>query len=172
MNYATIKRHDVANGPGVRVSLFVSGCTHHCPNCFNPETWDFNYGAPCDRSVVDGILESLAPSYIKGLSLLGGEPMEPANQSGVLEVVRQVRERYPEKSIWCYTGFLYENLISGCVGDGETVRQLLEQIEVLVDGPFVEALKDPRLRFRGSSNQRLIDVQATLQSGTVTLWDE
>ncbi len=172
MNYATIKRHDVANGPGVRVSLFVSGCTRRCPNCFNPETWDFNYGNPCDQTVLDGILESLAPAYIKGLSLLGGEPMEPANQAGVLEVARQVRARFPEKSIWCYSGFLYENLIAGKVGDGETVRRLLEQLDVLVDGPFVEELKNPGLRFRGSSNQRLIDVPASLRSGGVVLWGE
>ena len=172
MNYATIKRHDVANGPGVRVSLFVSGCTRHCPNCFNPETWDFAYGTPCDQSVIDGILESLAPSYIKGLSLLGGEPMEPANQAGVLEVVRQVRARFPEKSIWCYSGFLFEELLAGRVGDGETTRRLLEQLDVLVDGPFVDALKNPSLRFRGSSNQRLVDVQASLQAGSVVLWGE
>lgn len=172
MNYATIKRHDVANGPGVRVSLFVSGCTHHCPNCFNPETWDFTYGNPCDQAVLDEILESLAPSYIKGLSLLGGEPMEPANQKSVLEIVRQVRTRYPDKDIWCYSGYLYESLTKGQIGDGEIVRQLLEQVDVLVDGPFVEELKNPGLRFRGSSNQRLIDLKASRRTGRVVLWGE
>ena len=104
MNYATIKRHDIANGPGVRVSLFVSGCTRHCPNCFNPETWDFQYGNPCDQAVIDSLMESLSLPYIRGLSLLGGEPMEPANQAGVLEVARQARARFPEKDIWCYSG--------------------------------------------------------------------
>lgn len=172
MNYATIKRHDVANGPGVRVSLFVSGCTHHCPNCFNPETWDFTYGNPCDQAVLDEILESLAPSYIKGLSLLGGEPMEPANQESVLEIVRQVRTRYPDKDIWCYSGYLYESLTKGQIGDGEIVLQLLEQVDVLVDGPFVEELKNPGLRFRGSSNQRLIDLKASRRVGRVVLWGE
>lgn len=172
MNYATIKRHDIANGPGVRVSLFVSGCNHHCPNCFNPETWDFAYGDPCDQSVVDSILESLAPSYIRGLSLLGGEPMEPANQAAVLAVAQQVRSQLPDKTIWCYTGFLFEDLLGGKVGDGAVVRQLLELLDVLVDGPFVEDLKNPDLRFRGSSNQRLIDVPATLKSGEIVLWDE
>lgn len=172
MNYATIKRHDVANGPGVRVSLFVSGCTRRCPNCFNPEAWDFAYGDPCDQAVIDSILESLSPSYIRGLSLLGGEPMEPENQSGVLEVVRQVRARFPEKEIWCYSGYLYEQLLSGSVGDGDVVRRLLVQLDVLVDGPFVEEQKNLNLRFRGSSNQRLIDVPKSLAGGSVVLWDD
>ena len=172
MNYATIKRHDISNGPGVRVSLFVSGCTRHCPNCFNPETWDFAYGEPCGQAVIDSLLASLAPSYIRGFSLLGGEPMEPANQTGVLEIARQVRERFPDKSIWCYSGYLFEQLRDGSIGDGETVRQLLALLDVLVDGPFVEELKNPALRFRGSSNQRIIDVPASLQRGEVVLWDD
>ncbi len=172
MNYATIKRHDVANGPGVRVSLFVCGCTRHCPNCFNPETWDFAYGDPCDQAVIDGILDAMAPSYIKGLSLLGGEPMEPQNQAGVLEVARQAKARFPDKSIWCYSGYMFEDLVSGQIGNGQTVRELLALLEVLVDGPFVDALKNPSLRFRGSSNQRLVDVQASLKTGEVVLWGE
>lgn len=172
MNYATIKRHDIANGPGVRVSLFVSGCTRRCPNCFNPEAWDFHYGDPCDQTVIDGILDSLSPAHIRGLSLLGGEPMEPANQAGVLEVARQARARFPEKDIWCYSGYQLEQLLGGQVGDGRTVRQLLGLLDVLVDGPFVEELKNPGLRFRGSSNQRLIDLPRSLAAGSVVVWDD
>ena len=172
MNYATIKRHDIANGSGVRVSLFVSGCTRHCPNCFNPETWDFQYGNPCDQAVIDSLMDSLSRPYIRGLSLLGGEPMEPANQAGVLEVARQARARFPEKDIWCYSGCQFEQLLAGQVGDGQTVRRLLGLLDVLVDGPIVEELKNPGLRFRGSSNQRLIDVPKSLAAGSVVIWDD
>ena len=170
MNYADIRPIDVANGPGVRVSLFVSGCTHHCAECFNPETWDFHYGSPFTQAEVDAILKHLAPGYIKGLSLLGGEPFEPENQPAVLELVRQVRERYPHKSIWCYSGYLFEALRDGSVG--EHSRELLELLDVLVDGPFVIGLKDLSLRFRGSSNQRLVDVPESLRAGEVILWDK
>ena len=169
MNYADIRPIDVANGPGVRVSLFVSGCTHHCKECFNPETWDFHFGAPFTEVETEAILNHLAPAHIKGLSLLGGEPFEPENQPAVLALVRAVRERYPHKDVWCYSGYLFEALRDGKVGFHS--RELLEQLDVLVDGPFVIERKDLSLRFRGSSNQRLIDVPASLKAGEVVLWD-
>lgn len=170
MNYADIKKVDVANGPGVRVSLFVSGCTHHCEECFNPETWDFSYGSPFGEAEKEKILTLLSPDHIRGLSLLGGEPFEPANQGPVLELVRRVRKELPQKTIWCYTGYLYEELAAGEIGDHS--RALLEELDVLVDGPFVLAKKDLGLRFRGSNNQRIIDVPASLQAGEVRLADE
>lgn len=170
MHYADIKKVDVANGPGVRVSLFVSGCTHRCEECFNPETWDFNYGASFGEAEIERILTLLSPDHIRGLSLLGGEPFEPANQEAVLELVRRVREKLPQKTIWCYSGYLYEELAAGKIGDHS--RALLEGLDVLVDGPFVLAKKDLGLRFRGSSNQRIIDVPASLEAGTVTLSED
>ena len=170
VNYADIKKVDVANGPGVRVSLFVSGCTHRCEECFNPETWDFNYGSPFGQAEIERILTLLSPDHIRGLSLLGGEPFEPANQGPVLELVRRVRKELPQKTIWCYTGYLYEELAAGKVGDHS--RALLEELDVLVDGPFVLAKKDLGLRFRGSNNQRIIDVPVSLQAGEVRLADE
>lgn len=170
MNYADIKKVDVANGPGVRVSLFVSGCTHRCEACFNPETWDFDYGSPFGEAEADRILGLLAPEHIRGLSLLGGEPFEPANQGPVLELVERVRKELPHKTIWCYSGFLFEELATGRVGDYS--RALLEKLDVLVDGPFVLAKKDLGLRFRGSSNQRIIDVPASLAAGEVRLAEE
>ena len=170
MNYADIKRVDVANGPGVRVSLFVSGCTHHCKECFNPETWDFSFGSPFGEKQVEEILDLLGRSYIRGLSLLGGEPFEPQNQRTVLNLVRRVREMLPQKDIWCYTGYLFEDLAAGKVG--EQSRALLEQLDILVDGPFVLEKKDLGLRFRGSSNQRIIDVPSSLAGEQVCLWRE
>lgn len=170
MNYADIKRVDVANGPGVRVSLFVSGCTHHCKECFNPETWDFSFGSPFGEKQVEEILDLLGRSYIRGLSLLGGEPFEPQNQRTVLNLVRRVREMLPQKDIWCYTGYLFEDLAAGKVG--EQSRALLEQLDILVDGPFVLEKKDLGLRFRGSSNQRIIDVPSSLTGEQVCLWRE
>ena len=170
MNYAAIKRRDIADGPGVRVSLFVSGCTHHCRECFNPETWDFSFGSPFGEEQMEEILKLLDRSYIRGLSLLGGEPFEPQNQQAVLELVRRVRQRLPEKDVWCYSGYLFENLAAGRVG--EHSRALLEQLDILVDGPFVLEQKDLGLRFRGSANQRIIDVPASLQAGEVRLWQE
>lgn len=160
MNYAEIKNVDVANGPGVRVSLFVSGCPHHCKGCFNPESWDFQYGKPFDQAAMDMIIQLLAPDYIKGFSLLGGEPFAPENQARVLEIINHVREAYPEKEIWCWTGYKYETLSADKVG--KYSRKLLMNIDVLVDGPFIEAKKDLSLRFRGSSNQRIINVPASL----------
>lgn len=170
MNYADIRPIDVANGPGIRVSLFVSGCTHACPGCFNPEAWDFGYGQPFTKTEEDAILTHLAKPYVKGLSLLGGEPFHPANQAAVLELVKRVREVYPDKGIWCYTGYLYEDLLSEKVG--EHSRELLEQLDVLVDGPFVLEQKELSLRFRGSANQRLIDVPASRAAGTVVWWSD
>ena len=170
MNYADIKKVDVANGPGVRVSLFVSGCTHRCKECFNPETWDFDYGAPFGEAEVEQILTFLAPDHIRGLSLLGGEPFAPENQRAVLELVRRARRERPEKTIWCYSGYLFEELAENRVGTHS--RSLLEELDVLVDGPFVLEKKDLGLRFRGSSNQRIIDVPASLQTGEVRLAEE
>ena len=167
MNYADIKKVDVANGPGVRVSLFVSGCAHRCEGCFNPETWDFSYGSPFGEEEVTRILSLLDRDHIRGLSLLGGEPFAPENQEAVLELVRRVRAELPQKSIWCYTGYLFEALASGQVGAHS--RALLEQLDVLVDGPFVLEKKDLRLRFRGSSNQRILDVPASLSAGEAKL---
>lgn len=170
MNYADIRPIDVANGPGVRVSLFMSGYPHRCPGCFNPETWDFQYGQGFGEEQVRSILDLLRPGYIRGLTLLGGEPMAPANQPEVLSLVRRVRQELPGRDIWCYTGYLYEDLLAGRVG--EYGRALLEHLDVLVDGPFVEAEKDLSLRFRGSANQRLIDVPASLREGQAVLWPE
>ena len=170
MNYADIKKVDVANGPGVRVSLFVSGCSHRCEGCFNPETWDFSFGSPFGEEEMETILTMLDKAHIRGLSLLGGEPFEPANQPAVLELVRRVRARLPEKTIWCYTGYLFEALAAGKVG--EHSRALLEQLDVLVDGPFVLDRKDLGLRFRGSSNQRIIRVPESLEAGAVQLFEE
>lgn len=172
MNYATIKKTDVANGPGIRVSLFVSGCTHRCKGCFNSETWDFGYGQRYTKETEREILEALAPEYIRGLSLLGGEPMEPENRGTVLSLVKKVRQTYPGKDIWCYTGYDYEkDLLQWAEREtpdesheAQTAR-LLSLIDVLVDGEFVEEKKNLRLAFRGSENQRLIDVKESLRQG-------
>lgn len=172
MNYATIKWADVANGPGVRVSLFVSGCTHRCPGCFNPEAQDFGYGQPFTRAEEDKILAALSPAHIKGLSLLGGEPFEPDNQRSLLPFLRRVKKAYPQKEIWCYSGYLLDGeLWKDSRARCECTDELLSLLDVLVDGPFVEELHDITLRFRGSSNQRLIDVPKTLKSGEIVLWN-
>ncbi|MBQ8510323.1 MAG: anaerobic ribonucleoside-triphosphate reductase activating protein [Clostridia bacterium] len=173
MNYAKIKNCDIANGPSVRVTLFVSGCTNRCENCFQPETWDFNYGEPFTHEVEEKILALLAPSYIKGLTLLGGEPFEPSNQRALLPFVKRVRERYPDKTIWAYSGFTLEEMRrDGSHPRCEATDELLGLIDVLVDGRYVDALRDLRLRFRGSSNQRLIDMKKTLGTGGIVLWDK
>ena len=170
MNYATIKNCDIANGPGVRVSLFVSGCTHHCPGCFNEVAWDFDYGQPFTQQTIDLILDMLRPDYIRGLTLLGGEPFEPQNQGPVVELLRQVKQQLPEKSIWAFSGYLFDkDMLSGRLGD---LGEYLSYLDVLVDGRFVESKKNLSLRFRGSENQRLIDVPASLRSGTVVLWQD
>lgn len=157
MNYMEIKKSDIANGPGVRVSLFVSGCTHHCKGCFNPDTWDFDAGKPFDSLVEIELLNLLGRSYIKGFTLLGGEPMEPSNRKALLPFLKKVREKYPDLSIWCYSGYTFEELLS----DG--AFEILGYIDVLVDGEFILEKKDIRLPFRGSSNQRILDVPASLR---------
>ena len=170
MNYAAIKKTDVANGPGVRVSLFVSGCTHGCKGCFNSEAWDFGYGNPYTVQTEAEILKALAPDYIRGLSLLGGEPLDPRNRKEVLSLVEKVRLSYPKKDIWCYTGYDYEkDLLPLAQQEEKTVSSLLQLIDVLVDGEFVEELKNLKLPFRGSENQRLIDVQESLRKKKVVL---
>ncbi len=168
MNYATIKWTDIANGEGVRISLFVSGCTHCCKNCFNQVAWDFNYGEPFTAEVAEKILTELEPFYISGLSLLGGEPLEPQNQKALLPFVREVKKRYPNKTIWCYTGYVLDEKNGVLVETGkntEETKELISLFDVLVDGAYVEELKDIRLKFRGSANQRVIDVQKTLKRG-------
>ena len=172
MNYATIKWADVANGPGVRVSLFVSGCTHRCPGCFNEEAQDFAYGQPFTQAEEDKIVQALSPAHIKGLSLLGGEPFEPDNQRALLPLLRRVKEAYPAKEIWCYSGYtldgeLWKDSRARC----ECTDEMLSLIDVLVDGPFVETKKDLNLRFRGSSNQRILNVPASLEAHAPVLWD-
>lgn len=172
MNYATIKWADVANGPGVRVSLFVSGCTHHCPGCFNEEAQDFGYGQPFTRTEEDKILRALAPAHIKGLSLLGGEPFEPDNQRALLPLLRRVKAAYPDKEVWCYSGYtldgeLWQDSRARC----ECTDEMLSLIDVLVDGPFVEGQKDLNLRFRGSANQRILNVPASIAAHAPVLWD-
>ncbi|MBQ7708092.1 MAG: anaerobic ribonucleoside-triphosphate reductase activating protein [Lachnospiraceae bacterium] len=173
MNYADIKRIDVANGPGIRVSLFVSGCTHHCDGCFNPETWDFAYGNLFTEKEMDEIIEELRPAHIKGFTLLGGEPFEYVNQQGVLPLLRRIKEELPEKTVWCYTGYLFDKDIKEkmMVKWPET-REMIKYIDILVDGEFKKELKDLKLRFRGSSNQRIIDVKKSLESNEVVLWDQ
>lgn len=173
MYYGEIKKTDIANGIGVRVSLFVSGCTHCCKNCFNAETWCFTYGRPFTADTEGELLEALAPSYINGLTVLGGEPFEPDNQRALLPFLQKVRRRYPEKTIWCFTGSVLESeLLSQSPWRCEVTDGLLSQLDVLVDGPFIEEKKDISLRFRGSSNQRLIRMPETLRAGRVVLWDE
>ena len=165
MNYGEIKKYDIANGEGIRVSLFVSGCTHRCRNCFNQEAWDFGYGLPFTKETEEEILQALAPDFISGLSLLGGEPIEPENQKELVKLVRRVKERYPGKDIWCYTGYTLERLLEKSRARCQVTDELLARIDVLVDGKFVEELKDISLPFRGSSNQRVIDVKASLAAG-------
>lgn len=170
MNYATIKNCDIANGPGVRVSLFVSGCTHRCPGCFNEVAWDFDYGNPFTEETVESILAMLRPAHIRGLTLLGGEPFEPQNQETIVGLLRRVKQELPEKSIWAFSGYLFDkDILSGRLGDA---TEYISYLDVLVDGPFVEAKKNLTLRFRGSENQRLIDVKKSLAAGEVILWQD
>ena len=170
MNYANIKKRDIANGTGVRVSLFVSGCTHHCKGCFNSETWNFSYGNPFTEEVENEVIEALSPDYMEGLTLLGGEPFEPVNQKGLINLLRRVRKELPEKTIWCYTGYLFDqDLIPGGKVYCEVTDEMLSMIDVLVDGEFVQDLYDISLKFRGSSNQRIIDVKKSHESGAVVL---
>ena len=162
MNDATIKWTDIANGEGVRISLFVSGCTRRCKDCFNAVAWDFSYGKPFDESVRESIYEGLKADYIAGLSLLGGEPLEPENQRALLPFVKEVKKRFPEKSIWCYTGNVFDpatGLLKEQDKNTEVTEELISLFDVLVDGEFIEAQKNIRLKFRGSSNQRILDVK-------------
>ena len=173
MNYGTIKNCDIANGIGVRVTLFVSGCTNRCPGCFQPETWDFAYGEPFTDQTEQTLLDMLAPGYINGLTLLGGDPFEPENQRTLVPFLHRVRQTYPGKTVWAFTGFVYEDLLrDGSHARCEVTDEMLGMIDVLVDGPFVERQKDISLRFRGSANQRLIDMNRTRETGEVVLWSD
>ena len=165
MNYATIKFYDVANGTGVRISLFVSGCRHHCKGCFNAETWDFSYGEPYTQETEDSIIDGLKPDYITGLSLLGGEPFEPETQPALTALLRRVKTQLPEKTVWCYTGYTYDaDLAEGGSVFTDVTREMLSYIDILVDGEFIEEQRDLTLRFRGSRNQRIL----TLENGICT----
>lgn len=172
MYYGEIKKCDIANGEGVRVSLFVSGCTHHCPGCFNEQTWNFKYGKEYTPETEEEILKALAPDYINGLSLLGGEPFEPQNQEVLVGLLRKVKERYPQKNIWCYSGYLFDReLLQESRARCEYTDEMLSMLDILVDGRFVESKKDITLLFRGSSNQRIIDVKKSLKTGKTVLWE-
>ncbi len=172
MYYGNIKNCDIANGIGVRVTLFVSGCTNRCEGCFQPETWDFHYGQPFTAETEETLLNMLAPGYINGLTLLGGDPFEPENQRALTPFLKRVRERFPKKDIWAFTGFLYEDLLrSGSHPRCEVTDDMLSMLDVLVDGPFILAKKEVGLRYRGSRNQRLIDQNKTREAGQVALWN-
>lgn len=172
LNYGSIKKTDIANGIGIRVSLFVSGCTRHCKGCFNSETWDFNYGKPFTKETEDEIIKALSPSYINGLTILGGEPFEVKNQREILTFIKRVREELPQKTIWCYTGCILEDdLQTEGYWRCEVTDEILANIDILVDGSFIESFKDISLHFKGSSNQRIIDMPKTLASGSVVLWE-
>ena len=172
MNYATIKPFDVANGPGVRVSLFVSGCTHKCKGCFNKEAWDFNYGEEFTEKQLEQILEAMKPDYIKGFSLLGGEPFEPQNQAVLAPLLQKIKAAYPHKDIWCYSGYDFEkDLLSGRLCDFSVTDTMLSCIDILVDGKFVQQLKNLKLRFKGSENQRIIDVKKSREENRIILWE-
>ena len=172
MNYCNIKKCDIANGEGVRTTLFVSGCTNHCQECFQPETWDFNYGTPFTAETEDELIESMKPAYVRGLTLLGGEPMEPKNQRALLPFLERVRRELPEKDIWCFTGFRLDDELwqEGSYPRCEVTDRVLGLIDVLVDGRFQKDLKNITLLFRGSSNQRLIDMNKTRETGVITEW--
>lgn len=170
MNYSVIKECDVANGPGVRTTIFVSGCTHHCDGCFNKETWDFNYGVPFTQETIDYILKISKPAYIAGLTLLGGEPFEPGNQLALLPLVKQFKETYPDKNIWCFSGYLFDkDICDKMIPTYSYTKEFLSHIDVLVDGKFIKELKDLRLKFKGSSNQRTILVKESLENGNIKL---
>lgn len=170
MNYSDIKKIDIANGPGCRVSLFVSGCTHRCKNCFNKETWDFRFGKEFTNDTINEIIDYINPSYIKGLTLLGGDPMEYVNIKGLLPLLRRIKKEYPDKNIWCFTGYLFEELLDKL--DDKYYKEILSYIDVLVDGEFKEELKSLNLKFKGSSNQRTILVQESLKEKEIILYKE
>ena len=174
MYYGELKKYDIANGAGVRVTLFVSGCTNHCPDCFQPQTWDFHYGAPFTADTKAEIFAELDKPFVRGLTVLGGEPFEPKNQRDLLPLLREVRDKYPNKDIWCFTGFRLEDelLKDGSYPRCEVTDDLLACIDILVDGRFEKALKDISLQFRGSRNQRVIDMARTRETGQVAIWEE
>ena len=169
MNYANIKTYSIENGTGVRVSLFVSGCTHHCKDCFNEQAWDFEDGNPFTADTENAVIEALAPDYMAGITLLGGEPMEPVNQRGLLPLLKRIRKELPQKTVWAYTGYVYEDLLEGGRAHCEVTEELLSLCDILVDGPFIAEKKNISLRFRGSENQRIIDLKATRETGKVVL---
>lgn len=172
MYYGDIKQYDIANGIGVRVTLFVSGCTHHCKDCFNKETWDFHYGNPFTQKEEEQIIEYLKPDYVAGLTLLGGEPMEPSNQEALLPLVKRVKETYPDKSIWCYTGYLFDrDILENMCQNSEITKELIQYIDILVDGEFVAERKNLKVNFRGSDNQRIIDVKKSLATSQIVRWE-
>ena len=174
MYYGAIKKSDIANGEGIRTTLFVSGCRNRCPGCFQPETWAFDYGAPFTDDVKEDIFKTFENPSVRGLTILGGEPMEPENQRGLLPLLREFKSRFPEKNVWLYTGNLYEEL-TGEVGSHEkaldVTAELLSYVDILVDGRFIEEKKSLGLRFRGSSNQRVIDMNKTRKEGSIVIWD-
>lgn len=169
MNYAEIKPCSIENGTGVRVSLFVSGCRHHCKECFNAETWDFNYGKPYTVETETLLLEQLAPDYIAGLTMLGGDPTEPENQRALLPLLQRMRKELPGKTVWAYSGYLYEDFLPGGRAYCEVTEEYLGLIDILVDGPFILEQKDISLLFRGSANQRIIDVPKSRACGDVVI---
>lgn len=172
MNYADIKQYDVANGPGVRVSVFVSGCTHYCKGCFNEEAWDFSYGHAFSEETIERVLSYMKPSYVRGLTVLGGEPMHPKNQPDVLKLLKKVRETYPEKSIWMFSGYEFETeILTELLQNVPETKEILSLLDVLVDGRFVEEEKNLSLRFKGSANQKTILVQESLAAGKTVLYD-
>ncbi|MCR4717145.1 MAG: anaerobic ribonucleoside-triphosphate reductase activating protein [Lachnospiraceae bacterium] len=173
MYYSVIKKKDIADGPGVRVSLFVSGCPHKCKGCFNADTWDYEYGQPFTEDTIDEVIEALSPNYIRGLTLLGGEPMVQVNQAGLLPLLRKVNEIYPDKDIWCYSGYVFDKyVVPVMLKEWPETEEFLSYIDVLVDGPFILEQKDWSLKFRGSANQRVIDVQESLKKGEVIIVED
>ena len=170
MRYGAIKKRDIANGIGLRVVLFVSGCTHHCKGCFQPETWSFDYGQDYTKATEDEIIEALRPSFIDGLTLLGGEPFEPQNQAELIKLLRRVRTELPEKTIWAFSGYTFEELTGESRARCQVTDEMLSMVDVLVDGEFVEEKRNISLQFRGSENQRLIDVPSTLANGQIVWW--
>lgn len=174
MHYGTIKKFDVANGEGIRTSLFVSGCRNRCRGCFQPETWAFDYGRPFDEAARSEIYGSMSVPQVRGISILGGEPMEPENQRELVVFLKEFKERFPDRTVWLYTGNLYEELTGGC---GESPKclditaELLSYVDILVDGRYDEAQKSLGLRFRGSKNQRIIDMRKTAESGEIQIWE-
>lgn len=172
MNYGAIKKCDIANGVGVRTVLFVSGCTHHCKGCFQPETWNFDYGERYTKETEDEIIESLRPDYVDGITLLGGEPFEPENQRKLVKLLRRIKKELPQKTVWSFSGYTYEELTGDSRAVCEVTNEMLSMLDVLVDGEFVEAKRNISLRFRGSENQRLIDMNKTRKEGKIVLWDK